>query len=101
MAQHRGKQGEWPIVKRNPVACYQTADATLRSDRELVGPLRFGTSQGVGPRGAAVVADAARASDFGTDRLRKAMDSIGVKYPETDAPIPLISEQVRRGRRGR
>ena len=100
MAPHRGKQGEWPRVTGNPTACYQTPDGVLRSNRELVGPLRMGTAPGCGPRGAAVVADDTRESDFGTDRLRKPVDSIGIKYPETDPPVPLVAESVRKGRRG-
>lgn len=52
MAQHKGRQGEWPIVKREPDACVVHPDVWARTDRAVAGPLRLGTVQdGVGPRG--------------------------------------------------
>lgn len=67
MAQHRGRHGEWPIVKREPDAYVLVPDAFERTDRSLVGPLRFGTVRnGVGPRGSSRVG---AVSDFGTDRV--------------------------------
>jgi hypothetical protein len=70
MAQHRGKQGEWPIVKREPNAWVLKPDAYERTERALAGPLRSGTStvHPVGPRGIVAVGES-RTTDFGTDRV--------------------------------
>ena|SRR6516165_6088140 len=98
-------QREWP--KRQPrsgaepsapIACFQTADGTLRSDRSLAGPLRMGTSPGVGPRGALRNGT----SDFGVDRVTpRGFDPMGTS--DTRAPpqegSTLISREVRRSRR--
>lgn len=52
------------------------------------------TAPGVGPRDRG---GGNGASDYGLDRLeRRPVDSIGVKYPETDPPVRLISERRRR-----
>ncbi|MBO0737074.1 MAG: hypothetical protein J2P48_10960 [Alphaproteobacteria bacterium] len=65
--------------------------------RRFVGPLRPGIAGSVGARGG-VVADDTRGSDLGMDRMKLCYDSIGKKYPESDAPERLIAE--RRNRRG-
>jgi hypothetical protein len=98
MAQHRGKGGEWPLVRRNPEACYLVPDGLLRSDRSLAGPLRTGTaSDRVGPRG--VGGDVAeRASDFGMDRVTpRGFDPMGTsdtREPRQEGS-ELISNEVR------
>jgi hypothetical protein len=95
------KQSEWPRVKRNPTACYQTSDGLYRSDREVAGPLRMGTHPTVGPRGRGV--SGAGRSDYGMDRAElPPVDRVGVKYPEVDPPVRFISEEIRSGyRQGR
>jgi hypothetical protein len=91
--------GERSGVERSaPVACFQTADGTLRSDRSLAGPLRMGTAPGVGPRGAL----RGGGSDFGVDRVTpRGFDPMGTS--DTRAPpqeaSTLISREVRRSRR--
>lgn len=68
MAQHRGRQGEWPRVKREPDAWVLKPDGFERTDRSLAGPLRTGTAPGVGPRGVRA-GDESRTTDYGMDRV--------------------------------
>jgi hypothetical protein len=112
MAQHRGRSGEWPRANettgagRNaPTGHFQTADAILRSDRQLAGPLRMGTAPGVGPRGRAVAVDRVEAaSDFGMDRVDpREFDPMGTslnRYPERPSS-ELLSREIRGGPRRR
>lgn len=99
----RGNQSPWPRPRQtgsagyrgDPNACFQTPDATLRSDRSLAGPLRLGTEAKVGPRGASPPG----ASDFGMDRVSpRGFDPMGTS--DTRAPAQeastLISREVRR-----
>lgn len=97
MPRHRGKQFEWPTVKRNPTAYFQTPDGYLKSDRSLAGPLRMGTTPGVGPRGGAVIADYAEGSDFGMDRVSpRDFDPMGTSRARFgEIPSDLISRQIR------
>ena len=96
MAQHRGRQGEWPIHRGDPVGFYQHPNGTLRSDRSLVGPLRLGTEPRVGPRG--FLRDG-NASDFGMDRVTpRGFDPMGshnTREPPQE-PSSLISRESRR-----
>jgi hypothetical protein len=70
MAQHRGRQAEWPTVKREREACFVVPDVTQRSDRSCAGPLRMGTEPGVGPKGPAVALGRVESqSDYGMDRV--------------------------------
>ena len=99
MAKNRRTDNEWPRVKRNPEACYLTADGVLESNRPLVGPLRMGTAPGVGPRGRG---DTGGASDFGTDNVTpRRFDPMGTSDErEPDFPASrLISERTRRAYR--
>jgi hypothetical protein len=94
------RQREWPraIPRRTgPPAVFAVADGYFNTDdRPVAGPLRFGTTPNVGPRGR-IPADENRTSDFGMDRIeQRPVDSIGVKYPEVDPPTTLISRHVRR-----
>lgn len=91
MAQKIGKQGEWPTVRGNPTAFFETPDAYLKSGRSLAGPLRMGTSPGVGPRGAPPTG----ASDFGMDRVSpRDFDPAGTSRERTGTiPSDLISSQ--------
>lgn len=101
MAQHEKRQSEWPIVKREKVGVSVTPDGYLQSNRDLCGPLRFGTEPGCGPRGDARDIAASRRSDFGMDRRElPPVDAIGVKYPETDKPVRFVADGVRRRNRG-
>jgi hypothetical protein len=95
MAQKLGRQTEWPRVKREPVAFFQTPDAVLKSSRSLAGPLRSGTSPGVGPSGGGGVG---QGSDFGTDRVSpRDFDPMGTTRDRTGTiPSDLISSQVRK-----
>ena len=105
MAQHRGKQGEWPIWReeRDPVGFFQHPDATLKSNRSLAGPLRMGTEPRVGPRGGAVVADDSRMSDMGMDRITpRGFDPMGTSLAREprQQSSDLIAAEIR-GRRRR
>ena len=94
MPQHRGRLGEWPTVRDEPLGTFQVPDGTLRSARSLAGRLRLGTSPGVGPRGFAD-ADSFRGTDFGMDRVdTRCHDPIG-REPYT-ATSTLISRNTRR-----
>jgi hypothetical protein len=89
------KQGEWPAVKRQPVADYLTPNGFLRSGRPLAGPLRLGTEPRVGPKG--LLPDGT-ASDFGMDRVTpRGFDPMGTS--NTRAPAQegstLLSRSVR------
>lgn len=100
MAQHRGRDGEWPrqrvedgAGRNDPVGRFQHPDGILRSDRSLAGPLRLGTAPGVGPRGVRN-----GASDFGMDRVSpRGFDPMGTH--DTRAPAQEGSELVSRQRR--
>jgi len=95
------KQSEWPRVKREKVGVFATADGYFQSNREVAGPLRFGTEPGCGPRGDGRDTVVARRSDLGTDRVElRPVDAIGQKYPETDRPVRFVSDGVRARNRG-
>ena len=97
MAEHTGKQTEWPIVKREPVADFATRDGYLRSGRPLAGPLRMGTTPGVGPRG--MLGDG-NASDLGMDRVSpRGFDPMGTS--DTRAPAQESSTLLSRAVRNR
>lgn len=89
MAQKLGRQTEWPRIKGESEACFQTADAVMKSDRSPVGPLRHGTSPGVGPKGEAVVADYTRDSDYGMDMVARD------RKAERKFPSDLIARELR------
>ena len=100
MAQHEGKQGEWPTVKRNPEGFFQRPDGVLKSTRPLAGPLRLATEARVGPRG--FLKDG-NASDFGMDRVSpRGFDPMGTS--DTRAPAQesstLLSRESRVKRDG-
>lgn len=100
MAQKIGRQGEWPTVRGNPRAFYQTRDGVLRSDRELAGVLRTGTEPRVGPRaGGPVAGDEARRTDFGMDRISpRGFDPMGTSLEREprQAPSDLVTTELRR-----
>lgn len=91
MAQHRRKQSEWPIVKREPDAYVLVPDVYTRTDRAAAGPLRTGTVQnGVGPRGRAPQ----DVSDYGMDHIVREFDPMGTalrRYANDAWESPLIS----------
>lgn len=98
MAMHRGRQGEWPIVKREPNAWVVKPDAWERTERSLAGPLRSGTSRlhGVGPKGLNVGGES-RTSDFGMDSVSpREFDPMGTS--RTRAPACYPSELAVRRR---
>lgn len=93
MAQHKGRQGEWPIVKREPDAWVLAPDVYERTDRGAAGPLRSGTVQnGVGPRGR-VPQDV---SDYKMDRVSpREFDPMGTsiaRYNNPKRDADLISD---------
>ena len=101
MARHLGRQGEWPTVKRNPDAFVVTPDAYQKVDRSLAGPLRYGTSEGVGPRGRAIVAEDSERTDLGADRVSpRGEDPMGWPVWGVQASSDLVSRQIR-GRKPR
>lgn len=92
MAQHRGRQGEWPRVREEEQtrdARFLAPDGFQNNDRSLVGPLRHGTAPGVGPRGPAVIADYNNSTDFGMDRIARDR-RIDRKFPSD-----LIARELR------
>jgi hypothetical protein len=96
MAQHAGRQGEWPIVKREPDAYVLVPDVYTRTDRGAAGPLRSGTSPGVGPSTRA--RPRAGGSDYGMDRVEpREMDPMGTSKKRNPSPSfdrsPLISTE--------
>jgi hypothetical protein len=100
MAQHRGRQGEWPTVKNNPEACFQKQDVLQRSERSVAGPLRLGTEPGVGPRGPSV-ANGRReeGSDMGMDRVSpREFDPLGTSLTRYGpSPQSGLVAQFKRG----
>jgi hypothetical protein len=98
-------QREWPQVRRTdgterrgPTGFYQSPDVVQRSNRNLTGPLRLGTSPGVGPRGATMIG----ASDLGMDRISpRGFDPMGTsdsRAPAQEAS-ELVSRELRRSKR--
>lgn len=103
-------QREWPRVREengtertSPVGHYLAPDAIERSDRSLAGPLRLGTSPGVGPRGRAVLADYEQRSDMGTDRITpRDFDPMGTARRRFGSlPSDLVSREIRGSRSSR
>lgn len=96
MAQHEGKQGEWPRHRGDPVGYFQHPDGILKSTRSLAGPLRLGTEPRVGPGG---LTRDGNASDFGMDRISKrGFDPMGTSDSRDNAqePSALLSRESRR-----
>jgi hypothetical protein len=89
-------------VTGNPDAFVQHPMVTERIDRSLVGPLRYGTAEGVGPRGRAVVAENSERSDMGMDRISpREFDPMGTSLNRYSGnSSDLISREIR-GRRPR
>jgi len=86
-------------VERNaPTAFFAVPDGYLKSERSLAGPLRRGTANTVGPKGAAPNGS----SDFGLDRISpRGFDPIGTalqRYGPQEAS-QLISRELRAPRR--
>ncbi|HEX3520782.1 MAG TPA: hypothetical protein VHT52_01690 [Stellaceae bacterium] len=94
------KQSEWPRIKREPESYFAGPDGYHRSDREVAGPLRMGTTPEVGPKGPAVKADRSSSSDFGMDRIDGTAGhdiNKGTKEP----PPPYKSDLIAQFERGR
>ena len=100
------KEREWPRVRtrdgterRSPTGFYQSPDVIEKSNRSLAGPLRLGTSPGVGPRGA--VRNGFNGSDFGMDRVTpRGFDPMGTsleRAPRQEGS-ELLSREVRRSK---
>jgi hypothetical protein len=96
---------EWPRGKetggarRDPVGVFATPDGYFRSDRNLAGPPRTGTSADVGPRARGPVSgDKSYATDFGMDRISpRDFDPIGTTRNRFgDIPSDALTEQVGR-----
>ena len=100
MAQHRGRQGEWPTVRNNPDACFLNPDGYQRSERSVAGPLRLGTEPGVGPRGPSVANERVEGrSDMGMDRVSpREFDPMGTSLSRTGTA--LESELIAKVKRG-
>jgi hypothetical protein len=91
----------WPYQTgqaASPPSLTVSPDGLLRSDRNLVGPLRLGTEPRVGPRGNSNVGFE---TDFGVDRVSpRGFDPMGTS--DTRAPLQESSELISRaGRRRR
>jgi hypothetical protein len=95
-------QGPWPKPAPSPPAWTLTPDGFLRSDRELCGPLRLGTSLGVGPRGSV---RAGFGTDYGVDRVSpRSFDPMGTsdqrapRFPTSERVSTEIRQEQRRRR---
>lgn len=89
-----GKQSEWPPVRGNPTADYLKNGWFLRSSRSVAGPLRMGTTPGVGPRDTPTDAGT---SDMGLDRMPRRFDPMGTHNTREPPPEPSsrLSRDVR------
>lgn len=100
MAMHRGRQGEWPIVKREKDAFVVKPDAIEYTGRGVAGPLRTGTAPGVGPRGLSAGGES-RTTDYGMDRVSpRGFDPEGTalsRYGQ-QRPSELIARENRQRR---
>jgi hypothetical protein len=95
MAEHREKQSEWPVVKRERVGDFLRPEGFMRSGRPLAGPLRLGTEPRVGPKG--LLRDGST-SDFGMDRVSpRGFDPMGTSLTRAPAQesSSLLSRQIR------
>jgi len=96
----RENQREWPMTQANgmernaPTAIFTHPNGYLKSGRSLAGPLRMGTSRGVGPSGPLLDG----ASDMGVDRVSpRRFDPIGNSLNRAGEreKSPLISRELR------
>ncbi|HEY1880552.1 MAG TPA: hypothetical protein VGG68_11535 [Caulobacteraceae bacterium] len=91
-----------PVLNRDaPVAYFAVPDGYHRSDRDVVGPLRMGTTPEVGPKGPAVRADRSWRSDFGMDRIDPSAGhdlNKGTSQPPPPYRSDLIAQVERNGR---
>jgi hypothetical protein len=97
-------QREWPLDRDPRRGFVLVPGIREKIGRSFAGPLRPGVVDVGGAVARGAVADDSRESDLGMDRLRRPMDAIGKKYPETDPPAPLLGKEltnVRRSTRGR
>lgn len=99
MAQHRGRQGEWPRVQREPDAYFAVPDGYYRSDRDVAGTLRMGTTRNVGPKGEAVIADREKRTDYGMDRVDPNA-AREINKGTSSPPPPIRSKLIARVERG-
>lgn len=87
-----------PELNRDPPTAWFRAPGVWETNgRAVAGPLRHGTTPGVGPRGGAVEADYTEATDHGTDRISpRDFDPMGTPRRRFgDIPSDLIARQVR------
>lgn len=94
--------GRWePELNRNPPIAYFTApDGYHRSDRDVAGPLRMGTTPEVGPKGPAVRADRSWQSDFGMDRIDPTAGR-DINKGTSQPPPPYKSDLIAQVERGK
>jgi hypothetical protein len=97
----------WPYGNRDPVlnrdapgpVYYTGPDGYHRSDRDVAGPLRMGTTANVGPKGPAVRADRSWESDFGMDRIDPTAGH-DINKGTSQPPPPYKSDLIARVERG-
>jgi hypothetical protein len=94
------KQTEWPRIKRQPNAYFTGPDGYHRSDRDVAGPLRMGTTPEVGPKGPAVRADRSSVTDFGMDRIDGTAGH-DINKGTSQPPPPYKSDLIASFERGR
>lgn len=114
MAQHRGRQGEWPRL--NPETGsdarkdgrwdghghFLAMDMVMMEGRPVAGPLRYGTAahDNVGPRGRAIEYADSAISDHGMDRITpRGFDPAGWPVWDRQAASGLVATHIREGRR--
>lgn len=96
-------QREWPrgkssgSEKGSPTGFFVTADGYQRSDRQLAGPPRTGTSADVGPRARGPISgDVSARTDLGMDRISpRDYDPLGTPRNRFgDIPSDAVTEQL-------
>ena len=89
-----------PALNRDAPDVYFTGpDGYHRSDREVAGPLRMGTTPNVGPKGPAVWADRSWRSDLGMDRIDGTAGR-EINKGTSKPPPPYKSDLIARWERG-
>lgn len=98
------REDEWPRIKREKDFAKVAPDCIMRSERELVGPLRSSTARAganqdeIGPRGVRVGGES-RVTDLGMDRVSpREVDPIGTssaRGTQRRPPVSLVAEKNR------
>jgi hypothetical protein len=90
-----------PVLNRNaPEAYFTSSQGYHRSDRDVAGPLRTGTTPEAGPKGTPVRADRDFTTDYGMDRIDPTAGR-DINKGSSQPPPPYKSTLIARKIRGR